>query len=480
MARLRLPLCAALALSACNDAGGPGDPGDSTSPGTGDPTTAGSTAEPTPTGSETGSAAGRPNWHEDIAPLVAAHCRSCHTAGGIAPFAMASYEETAPWAAAMAADVDLALMPPWHGVETDECQPPFAFKHDARLGDAEKALFRDWAAAGAPEGDPALAAEIPAPRSLDLAGASATVKMQAPLTIPAAGTTRDYFHCLSIDPGIGETVYLDGLQVIAGNRAIVHHVLIYVDQGAASASWPGGVKQNCGGAAGVASATLIGAWVPGGLPIEPPTDVASELPAGTRLILNVHYHAAGDEQVDADTALALRWKTSAPAWTSLFQLIGAPGYGDSLHGPLLIPAGAKDHVEEYEWTVSASGQPIPDLVDIRLWAALNHMHKVGIDMRVSIEDRDTGVETCLLQTPHWDYNWQRSYAYDTPIASGFRVRGGDKIRVRCTYDNSLDNPGVKDMLTEVGLDAPVDVGLGEGTLDEMCLTGLGVAVRGGL
>ena len=64
---------------------------------------------------------------------------------------------------------------------------------------------------------------------------------------------------------------------------------------------------------------------------------------------------------------------------------------------------------------------------------------------------------------------------DTPIESGFRVRGGDKIRVRCTYDNSLDNPGVKDMLTEVGLDAPVDV-----FLDEMCLTGLGVAVRGGL
>ena len=32
-------------------------------------------------------------------------------------------------------------------------------------------------------------------------------------------------------------------------------------------------------------------------------------------------------------------------------------------------------------------------------------------------------------------------------------------------------------LAEVGLDAPVDVGQGEGSLDEMCLTGIGVSVK---
>jgi len=49
--------------------------------------------------------------------------------------------------------------------------------------------------------------------------------------------------------------------------------------------------------------------------------------------------------------------------------------------------------------------------------------------------------------------------------------------VRCTYDNVLTNPGVAEMLAEVGLDAPQDVSLGEGTLDEMCLAGVGIAVR---
>jgi len=393
---------------------------------------------------------------------------------------MTTYEESKPWAPVMAASVMDATMPPWHAVETDECQPPFAFKHDARLSDAEKALFQDWAAAGAPEGDPKLAAPLPDPPSLDLADATRIVLSPAKIDLPVAGKVRDYFHCLSIDPGNTETVYLDGLQVITGNRGVVHHVLIYVDAAGDSASWPGGVKEDCGGGAGIGAAQLIGGWVPGGLPIEPPADVGSEVPVGTRLILNVHYHAAATPQTDSGTGLALRWKTTAPRWASLFTLIGAPGMGDSLNGPLMIPAGAKDHVEEYVWTVSNGGEAIPDIVDIRLWAALNHMHKVGVDMRVTIEDRDTGVETCLLQTPRWDFNWQRSYAYDTPITSAQRVRGGDKIHVRCTYDNTLANPGVQDMLSEVGLDAPVDVTLGEGTLNEMCLTGLGVAVKTGL
>ena len=435
----------------------------------------GGTTAPTSAGEETGASAVRPNWHEDIAPLTAKHCRSCHVAGGIAPFSMEEYAVTKPWAPVMAFDVDEATMPPWHGIETDECQPPFAFKHDARLSDEEKALFMDWSAAGAPEGDPMLAAPIPEPPSLDLAGPSATVKMGSELTIPAAGQVRDYFNCLSIDPGNPDTVYIDGLQVMQGNRSVLHHVLIYVDPMGESAEWPGGVKYDCGGGAGIDGAPqLIAAWVPGSLPIEPPTDVGTELLTGTRLIMNVHYHAAATEQKDSETGLAIRWKTTEPAWTSRFLLVGEPGIGMSQTGEFSIPAGETDHVESYRWSVN-----FPDVVDVRVWTVLAHMHKVGVDMKVWVEDQDSGAETCLLQTPKYDYNWQRSYAYDVPIDGSFRVRGGDSLHVRCTYNNSLGNPGVQELLAEVGMDAPITVVNGEGTLDEMCVTGLGVAIKNG-
>lgn len=478
-ARLSSLLCFAILLPACGDDGSDETLTGSTAATEG--TSSSPTSGPTPTSGDTGEPASRPNWHEDIAPLVAEHCGSCHYDGGIAPFSMASYEGVKPWAPAMAADVEMGIMPPWHALETDECTPPFPFKHDARLSDDLKALISEWSANGAPEGDPKLAAPIPEPPSLDLAGASKTALMQSELTVPAAGQVRDYFNCLSIDPGNASTVYLDGLQVIAGNRSIVHHVLIYVDTKGDSAKWPGGVKMDCGGGpGGVAGAQLVAGWVPGGMPIEPPPNVGTELLPGTRLIMNVHYHAAAAAQKDSKTGLALRWKDTAPAWSSLFVLVGDPGFGTPLDGPLMIPAGAKGHIEEYSWKVGLNGKDFPDLVDVRLWAALNHMHKVGVDLKVWIEDRDSGDATCLLQTPKWDFNWQRSYAYDTPIETGFRVRSGDTVRVRCTYDNTLDNPGVQEMLAEIGGKEPVDVVLGEGTLNEMCITGLGVAVKGGL
>ena len=41
--------------------------------------------------------------------------------------------------------------------------------------------------------------------------------------------------------------------------------------------------------------------------------------------------------------------------------------------------------------------------------------------------------------------------------------------MRCTYDNTLDNPGTRRALDDGGYDAPIDVYLGEGTLDEMCI-----------
>ncbi|MEQ9498046.1 MAG: hypothetical protein RIT81_14340 [Deltaproteobacteria bacterium] len=82
---------------------------------------------------------------------------------------------------------------------------------------------------------------------------------------------------------------------------------------------------------------------------------------------------------------------------------------------------------------------------------------------------DQPAEECLLQTPAWDFEWQRFYEYDVSIAELPFVRPGDTFELRCTYDNSMDNPFVREALDEQGLTAPRDVVLGEETLDEMCL-----------
>lgn len=475
---LLLTLCCALPL-ACTHDDPPANTDGETGPGDGDGDPGDGDGDGDPGDGDGDPSALRPNWHQDVAPLVVEACQGCHIDGGIGPFSMADYGETAVWAALMADQAEARLMPPWHALETAECQPPMPYKHDPRLTTEQIQLLRDWADIGAPEGNPADAVPLPAPPNLDLANPTTTVLMSSPVEIEAQGSKLDFTHCLSIDPGNTETVYVDGIQVIAGNREILHHVLVYLDSNALSASWPGGISEDCNGGTGVNGPTaLISGWVPGGLPMEPPGGVGITVPAGSRLIMNVHYHATNSgPQQDAGTGLALRWTTNVPEYESVFSLLGAPGLGDSLTGPLMIPAGAADHVEEFEWVISANGDPFPDSVEARVWAVANHMHLVGVDMRAWVEDRDTGEETCLIHTPNWDFNWQRIYEFDAPANDGFRVKAGDIVHIRCGYDNTLDNPGVVRALAETGLDQPIDVSLGESTLDEMCLTAVGVGVK---
>jgi len=467
----------------CGDDGPAAEPTDGepapTTGETDEDTTAGSgptTAATDPTaddgsGDDDPGPASRPNWHEDIAPLVAEHCANCHDDGGIAPYPLQTYAQAEALSIVMALQAEARLMPPWHAVETDECEPQQPFAHDARLSDEEIQLLRDWADAGAPEGDPALAAPLPPTPDFDLPQPTTTISMGGEITIEPQGNKRDFFHCLSFDPGNAEDVYIDGMQVVPGNSAIAHHVLIYVDLSASSAGWTNGISEDCGGGAGVSNVLLVGAWVPGGLPILAPEGVGIRLPAGARLVFNVHYHATTTTEVDDTTALALRWTESAPEYVTEFMLVGAPGNGQLVDPPFRIPAGATGHEEMVEFTVPNVGP-----ADVRLWTVGNHMHRVGVDMKTSVVHAD-GTEECLVQTPAWDFDWQRFYAYDVPIEQSPQVQGGDTVRVRCRYDNTLDNPSVQEMLTEEGLTEPQEVSQGQRTLDEMCVAGVGVAVR---
>jgi hypothetical protein len=74
-----------------------------------------------------------------------------------------------------------------------------------------------------------------------------------------------------------------------------------------------------------------------------------------------------------------------------------------------------------------------------------------------------------LLEDRWDFHWQRMYAYDAPISDLPTIDTGDKIKLRCKYDNSMQNPRLRDSLLSIGHTATEDIHLGEATLDEMCL-----------
>jgi hypothetical protein len=416
----------------------------------------------------------RPNWHQDIAPLVYDNCLGCHVEGGIAPFSLETYERAAPWGALMNDQVAQGLMPPWGAIETDECQPAHDWANDLRLSADEKQLVADWVAAGAPEGDPAQAVELPPPPNLDLPDPSATYQNPSPFTV---GGDQDSFICYSIDPGLESDVWITGLQLIPDNQQVVHHVLVYADPTAASAdvAGPDG-SYPCFGTAGVDGANLLGTWVPGAVPTVLPEDVGLPMPAGSRIILAYHYHPTGSGDEVDQSSLALRWVDEKPPYEGLVDLLGnfptAPSLEPGPNDPggtavFMIPANVSDHTETMSITIPAQVPPID------LFTLGTHMHYVGVDMKVWLE-RD-GEEICLIQTPRWDFNWQRTYTIDASIGQFPKVQGGDVVKLRCTYDNTLDNQFLAEALADEGLNAPQNVFLGESSVEEMCLLIFGLA-----
>jgi len=418
-------------------------------------------------------------FHRDVEPILQRSCQGCHTQGGIAPFALMTYSDARLYADSIVQQTAAKTMPPWHAQETDECTPPFGWKDDIRLSDAEIALLAAWRDAGAPEGDPN---DAPAPATpvTGLPGVQLELAPSAPFSV---APSADEFRCFVLDPGLTTDGYVNGIFVVPGNRAVVHHVLLFSDaQGESASKADANGSYDCFGGPQITNPDLLMAWTPGGVPLEYPPNVAAPVSARSLLVMQVHYHPHSTTDTEQDTTkIQLRFSDSAPDYRAVTRLIGnfktqapngdglLPGPDDPATGPqFLIPAGASAHTETMQWTYRAlkAGGLSPLLYGIG-----GHMHYVGADEKVSVNRAD-GTSTCLLQIPHWDFDWQRRYDYDAPLEQLPQLNPGDRLNVRCTYDNTLSNVQLADSLFAEGKTATSDVKLGETTDDEMCLANL--------
>ncbi len=461
----------------------------------------GSTDDPAATnaGGGGGAVAGdAPTWHADIAPLVALHCQGCHQDGGISPFSLQTYAQAKTWSSTFDSVLRSGVMPPFLARDTADCKPRYGFKDDLRLSDDQVELFKRWTDAGSPEGDPKTAAALPTPPELELKDAQVSVSIPSPVTVDG---NSDKFICFSLAPDLsplaatgaeaallGDRVLIDGVQVHPGNSAIVHHVLVFTDPDGQSAALAGDKGYyDCFGGPKLDSPGLLMAWAPGSTPIVAPDRVAMALNKTGRLVMQVHYHPTGTPQTDSGTSLQLRrYDAGIPEYVAATTLIGnaraakaggmglQPGPDDGAKPEFRIPAGAKAHTESMLFQIPA------DVGESRIWVVGSHMHYVGTDMRIGVTRPTPAGEPadeCLLDTPKWNFNWQRGYVYDTPIDQAPTIKGGDVVNLRCSYDNSMDNELVRTALLQQGLTEPREVVLGEETLDEMCLGIFGIAQK---
>ncbi len=364
-------------------------------------------------------------YSNQISRLLNQHCVECHREGQIGPFSLASYGEASGWAETIGEVVAEARMPPWHA------DPRYGhFANDARLSDEEKKLIATWVAAGAPEGDPA---DMPEPPQFTegwmIPEPDEVIYMPKEFQVPAEGTV-DYQNFV-VDPGWKEDKWVTAMEPRPGNASVVHHIVMYVVP-------PRGVSKYFSADLPLTQLDWFSSFSPGYRSPVLPEGTARYIPAGSKLIFQMHYTPNGAEQVDRSY---LGVKFADP--TTVKREI-AVQHSDT--HDFVIPAHASNQQVESNYTFEQ---------DSLLWSVSPHMHLRGKDFLYKLLYPD-GEEEIILSVPQYDFGWQTTYT----LAEPKRVPKGTKMLCTAHFDNSADNLN--------NPDPTIDVRYGPQTWEEMC------------
>lgn len=345
----------------------------------------------------------------DIAPILYKHCAGCHHPGEVAPFSLITYADVAKRAALIAEVTGSRYMPPW--------KPSAGYGHfrgERRLTDLEIAKIRQWAAAGAPEGDPALLP--PAPKfsaGWQLGEPDLVAQMPAPFTVPADGP--DLYQCFVIPLPIAQQKFERAVEFRPGNAQVVHHALMFLDPMHIARRQAS--SYSCFGTPGFLPSGALGGWSPGSAPIVMPPGTATKLYKDTDLVVQIHFHPTGKpEPVRASVGI---YFTDQPPTR---HLVDVPLVSRRID----IPPGA---------TAYKASDSFELPVDVEAVGIIPHAHYICKDMQ-GWAILPGGRKQWLIWIRDWDFNWQEQYRYATPV----KLPAGTRLFMEFTYDNSDANP----------------------------------------
>lgn len=374
----------------------------------------------------------KPTYAEVVAPILMKNCANCHRDGGIAPFPLLTYEQTQPLAELIKVRTTDREMPPFNPNNCGHCN---TFQDARWLTPEEIATISAWADSGAPSGDLAKAPMPPAAPD-GLTEANATWDMGVSYT-PNDKVADDY-RCFLIDPKLASDQFITGYEVIPGDARVVHHVIAFTLDSAAAQTQAEALDAQdaapgyqCYGGTGVASRFTIG-WAPGGGPTRLPATTGLRVPAGRKIVMQIHYNLAGGPFPD-QTKIKVNLAPSVQK-EALIERVSVNG--------LNIPPGKSLYELSNETLVPAQAGTVT------LWGVAPHMHGAGKTMKIT--SQTNGQTQCLLDVGNWDFHWQSFNMYEKPLT----VNGGDPVKITCGYDTM----GRTTATTS-----------GEGTEDEMCI-----------
>jgi hypothetical protein len=380
-------------------------------------------------------------FYKDVLPVLQKDCQSCHRPGEAAPMSFLSYDSTRPWAKAIKSAVISKKMPPWFA------DPHFGkFSNDRTLGQPEIDTLVAWADNGAPAGN---ASEGPKPvewvEGWRIGKPDMVIKMPAAFPVPAKGTI-DYQYVI-IPSGFTEAKFVQQAEARPGDPSVVHHILAFIRE--PGNPWlkgaPTGVafvpEDHGGGGAG----DMLAGYAPGTLPNVLRPGQAKLMPAGSDIVLQIHYTASGKATTDL-SEVGLIFSKDKPTERVLTLAAATQDFA--------IPPG------DANYRVDAKLKLEDEATLINM---VPHMHFRGKDFVYRVT-YPSGEKETLLSVPNYDFNWQLEY----DLAQPKLLPKGTLIECTAHYDNSSNN--------KFNPDPTKEVHYGEQTWEEMMFGFFDVAV----
>ena len=355
-------------------------------------------------------------FSKDVAPILYKSCAECHRAGEVAPFSVMSYADVRPWAKSIREKVVSKVMPPWHA------DPHFGqFSNDRTLSQKEIDTIVAWVDGGAKEGN---AKDLPAaPKYVD----GWTIgKPDQTFSIPEQSFLSEgveKYRYVNVSTNFTEDKWIQAAEIRSTGRAAVHHVIVFVQD----PKNPG--SQDSGLLAGVA---------PGEQPSVFPVGFGKKIPAGSKLVFQLHYTPNGKDTKDL-TTIGLIYAKETPKHEIKTKPV--------MNMRFVIPAGADNHEVESSYTFKEN---------VHITSFMPHMHLRGKDFVFRSVTPEGKTET-LLNVPKYDFGWQTYYLPKEHVA----ISEGTKIACVAHFDNSKNN--------KFNPDPSKEVKWGDQTFEEMMI-----------
>ena len=332
-----------------------------------------------------------------------------------------TYSQARLYAPAIRDTVQKRTMPPWFA---DACCGHFA--NDPSLTKVQIETISAWVATGAPEGNPL---DAPAPvhwtNGWNIEEPDVVFQMPSPKQLPANGDVP--YQYVIIPTHFKEDHWVRMSEIRPSNRMVVHHAVAYVRD--PKSNWlrgaPVGVPFSADDLPTEAqrrdamwtTSDILLVYAPGSLPDAWQAGFAKLVPAGSDIVLQMHYTTHGHAMQDR-TSVGLVFLKDLPRKRVLtLQLT---------NDRFLIPPGVPDYRAEVRGT-------LPN--DALLLSFFPHMHLRGKSFEYNLLETGGRVRT-LLRIPHYDFYWQLSYRLTEPIP----LKAGTTLQAIAIFDNSKNNP----------------------------------------